>query len=415
MKGKLALAVLLASLYLFFNGCSDNNDSPVVSQSKINVTGRVIGYLFNQGLPYAKIRIEDKIVTADQFGKFYIPDVKTPYTIYVSDSASNRGCIFEGLNEPECYLKFVDGSSPNELHASINVAYSGNIETSNERKIFFTDGKNVNGIGSDFSCRVYLPDNTPVAGKVCYLLYTTNSQGKVLTYDKFGYIDNVSLTPNANINLTFNDSICSFNPGSVSVSGSINTTSGIYAISTVIISPRHSNFFVTNILLDIIIENTFNILLPANLSVNYYPLMFIQFQDYSSGLYCQSFYSLPKAGGTGIVLTAPSTPQIISPPENSPIDSNTVFSFSGTGSQEFFQLTFSDSIRTVKFITSSNSVTLASMYKLGMVRFSANSQIKFEVTAISPFNSIDEYVNPNINNLVHRSSFPVSREYYVKP
>ena len=414
MKGKLALAVLLASAYLFFNGCSDNNNSPIVSQSKVNVTGRVIGYFFNQGLPYAKIKIDDKIVTTDRFGKFNVSDVKIPYTVYITDSVSNRGCVYEGLNEPECCLKFVNGSSPNELRATINVTYSGNIGTSNKRKIFFTDGKNTNGIGSDTYCEVFLPDNTPVTGKVCYLLYTTNSQGKVLSYDKFGYINNVALTPDANINLTFNDSICSFNPGSVPVSGSINTTSDIYAISSVLVSPRQSNFYSQNLQLDAITGNTFNILLPANLSVNYYPMMFIQYEDNSRSIFSQSFYSLPKAGGTGIVLIEPSVPQIISPPENSLIDSNTVFSFRGTGTQEIFQLILSDSIKTVKYFTSANSVTLSSIYKLGLGGFTANSKIRFEVTAISSFSNLDEYVNPNINNLVQRSSFPVSREYIVK-
>lgn len=414
MKGKLVLAVLLASVYLFFNGCSENNDSPVFSQNKVNVIGRVVGYFFNQGLPYAKIRIDDKIVTTDRFGKFYVSDVKIPYTVYITDSASNRGCVYEGLSESECFLKFVNGPSSNELKASINASYSGNIGSSNERKIFFTDGKNTNGIGNDIYCEVYLPDNTPVTGKVCYLLYTTNSQGRVLSYDKFGYINNVTLTPDANINLTFNDSICSFNPGSVSVSGSINTTSDIYAISTVLVSPRQSNFYSSNLILDVITGNTFSLLLPANLSVNYYPMVFIQFEDNTRSLFSQSFYLLPKAGGIGIVLTEPSLPQIISPPGNSIIDSNTVFSYRGTGTQEFYQLVLSDSIKTIKYYTSANSVTLSSIYKLGLGGFTANSKIKFEVTAISTFSNLDEYVNPNINNLVQRSSFPVSREYIVK-
>jgi hypothetical protein len=137
MKGKLALSALLLAVLAIISGCDSKYDSPVETQKIINVSGRVIGYLFNQGLSYSKIRIEDKIVTADQFGKFYIPDVKTPYTVFITDSASGMGCIYEGLNEPECYLKFVNGTSPNGLHASINVTYSGNIGTSNARKIFF--------------------------------------------------------------------------------------------------------------------------------------------------------------------------------------------------------------------------------------------------------------------------------------
>jgi hypothetical protein len=283
-----------------------------------------------------------------------------------------------------------------------------------QEKYFFTDGKNVNGIGNDPSCQVYLPDNTPVTGKVCYLLFTTG-----ISYDKFGYIDNVTLTPNSNINLTFNDSICSYHPNSVSVSGTINTASSeiqnSYAFSTVFVSPRQTNYYSTDIQFENITGNTFNILLPANLSTNYYPMIFIMFQNTNSNQYTQAFYSLPKAGGTGIILTAPSTPVILSPAENSVIDSNTVFRYSGTGTQEFFLLTFSDSTKTVKYITISNSVNLSSMYKLGLGRFNPNSNVKLIVTAIGQYNNLDEFVNPNINNLVQRSSFPVSRAYYVKP
>ncbi|MBI5401844.1 MAG: hypothetical protein HY959_00445 [Ignavibacteriae bacterium] len=414
MKGRIALAAVLFAVFAFINGCDSSYNNPIETQKSINVSGRVIGYLFNQGLPYAKIRIEDKIITADQFGKFYIPEVKTPYTVYITDSASSRGCIYEGLSEPECHLKFVNGTSPNELRATVNVSYSGNIGTSNARKIFFTDGKNVSGIGNDPFCEVFLPDNTPVTGKVCYLLYTTG-----ISFDKFGYIDNVTLAPNVNVNLSFNDSICSFHPYSVSVSGSINTFSNNiqnnYAFSTIFVSPRQTNFYSTNIQFENFSGNTFNILLPANLSVNYYPLMYIIFQNTSNNHYTQAFYSLPKAGGTGIVLNAPSTPIILSPAENSVLDSNTNISFSGTGTQEFFYLTISDSLKSIKYITSANSVNLSSISKLGLGRFNPNSRIYFEVLAISQFNSLNDFVNPNINNLAIRNSFPVSRQYYFNP
>jgi len=416
MKCRIALSVMLFALLAFINGCDSSYDNPIETQKVINVSGRVKGGALNTGLPYAKIRIEDKETYTDEFGHFNISGVKTPYTVYITDTVANSGCIYDGLSEPECILKFFSRQGIyNTLSSQINYTYSGSA-TSNAKKIFFTDGKNISGVGAiNFpTCSVYLPNNNPVTGRAYLLLYT---QG--LSYDRFGFIDNVTLSPNSSINLVFNDSICGFFPSSARVTGTINIANpqllNNFTLCTIYFSPRMFSTFALDLILEPISGNSFDILIPSNLGVEFYPMMWVNYYDYSTGASNQCYYYLPKAGGTGLVLNVPTTPQIVSPGEYSIINENTLFTFSDASSQDIFELTFTDSVKTVMYYTGANTVSLSNMSKLGLGSFTPASDIKFTVTAIGQFNSLNDFANPNINNLNQRISFPVSRKYFFNP
>jgi hypothetical protein len=420
MKGISAFSVLLLVVLFLQSGCDSNYENLLETQKVINVSGRVKGGNINWGLPGAKIRIEDKMTYTDENGYFNLAQVNTPYTVYITDSLFNSGCIYDVLTESDCRLSFSLRRSITEYSGTIHYNYTGSA-ASNAKKLFFTDGKNVSGVGetSPSYCDVYLPDNTPVTGRAYLLLYTKNPQGNIVSYDKFGYIDNVVTSRNSTTNLTFTDSICNITPGSVRVSGTINIPDpqvhkGV-ALSAIYFSQRMFSAITTNLQLDPIYENTFDILIPANLGVEIYPMIWVEYHNQTTFADCKSFYSLPKTGGTGLTLNIPQTPEIINPSELSNINENTIISCSYPGEHIIYKYSFTDSVKTVIYYTRSNQVSLANMSKLGLGSFSNSSTVTFTVTALGQFDYLDDYVNTNRNNLQQSTSFPVSRKYIFNP
>jgi len=416
MKGAFALSALLFVLFAFLTGCDSDYNNPLETQKVINVSGRVKGGIFNEGLPYAKIRIEDKVTYTDEFGYFNISQVKTPYTVYITDSVANSGCIYDGLTESECILRFFSRDYLYSKSAQIIYTYTGSA-TSNTKKLFFTDGKNISGVGginSSSSCNVFLPDNNPVKGRAYLLLYTLGT-----SYDRFGFIDNVTLSPNSNINLVFNDSICNIIPGSVRVSGTINISnpqlSNSFALSAIYFSPRMFSSFAQDLMIESIVGNTFNVLIPSNIGVDYFPMIWIMFFNGATGASSKCFYSLPKAGGTGLVLNVPPTPEIVYPNELSSIDDNTLFVSIYPGEHIIYEMKFTDSVKTVMYYMRSNEVRLAKMSKLGLGSFASNAVVTLTVTALGQFDFLDDFVNTSRNNLLQSTSFPVSKRYYYNP
>jgi hypothetical protein len=414
MKGKLALAVLLASLYLFFNGCSDNNDSILNTTKRGNVKGKIIGGLFNLGAPHIKIQIEDKIAYTNDFGIFIINDIKVPYDIYISSDTlgGKYGCVYKNVNQTECWFSY-SYSSLSNITAGITIT---NPEIS---RSFFTDGKNVSSIFPGNNLSIILPDYNPVTGKVCAIKYDYDSLN-VISYSKFGFIDNVTVFPNNNINLTFTDSMFNYNPPEALVSGrflnmptNTNWSSAFFWIS---VSPRLNTYYTPNNEICHVDINNFSFFIPSNLIMNYYPVIHISFNDSLDYGKSVSFnYLLPKSGATNLNINLPSYTQITSPPANTFIDSNTVFTYYENYSSQIYCVTIRDSTKTICIYTNEQTINLQNLWKFGFGKLIPNSKISFSVETLGNYNSIDNYVNPDFPNLGTYKAGSPTLNYFVKP
>ena len=420
MKKKPALLAVIAVLCLQYFSCKESENPIVTPPARTNVTGKVIGYFFNQGLPDAKVRIEDKFVITDSYGNFVINDVQIPYTVYITDSVTNSGSVYTGLSTSECWLPHFRDGIYNMPEGQINISLSGVSGNSNNSKVFFTDGNNVNGIGSGLHCNIYFADNQSAKGKVSVLLYTSDAGGAALSYDKFGYIDNVTITPGGNTNLVFTDSMLSYNPPETRVSGTITgfPSNGYINAEFMFLSmsPRKANYFATDCFFGLIYGNTFNLLIPSGLPVNFYPIYFLEFFDpNNNGQLGRVINLLPKAGGTGLNIQIPAAPQITYPTENSQVDTNTVFSSLAYTGPCIFHFLFSDGTKSFHLYTGNPGISLFYFRNLGIGMFAPNSAITLSVNTIGNFYYVDEYVNPYFSNVEQYSSIPVVQHYTMKP
>ena len=420
MKKKIVLLAVVALLTICYFGCNENENPIVTTPKRTNVTGKVIGYFFNQGLPDAKVRIEDKFVITDSYGNFVINDVQIPYTVYITDSVTNSGSVYTGLSTSECWLPHFRDGIYNMPEGQINISLSGVSGNSNNSKVFFTDGNNVNGIGSGLHCNIYFADNQSAKGKVSVLLYTSDAGGAALSYDKFGYIDNVTITPGGNTNLVFTDSMLSYNPPETRVSGTITgfPSNGYINAEFMFLSmsARKGSYFGNDCSFGFISGNTFDLLIPSGLPVNFYPIYFLEvFDRNNNGQFGRVYNLLPKAGGTNINIEIPTIPGMYVPPENSLIDTNSIFSYYDYFGPEINHIIFSDSSKTIHLYTTSQTVSLWPLAYLGLGRFAPNSNIIFSVNTIGKFNNVDEYVNPYFSNVDQYSSIPVVQHYTMKP
>ena len=424
MRGKMFIITNIVIIGLFFAGCSESTN--FVSAPKItNVSGKVIGNVFNLGLPYTKIKVQDmngyQYAITDIYGNFYANNVQVPYFVYITDTVTNSGSVYANLSTSECWVphyRFDGSTAPSSV---ISVDLSGVTGNSNDGKAFFTDGKNVNGIGEPGDLQVYLPDNQPVTGKVCVLLYTKDNSGAVTSYDKFGYKDNVTISPNGNTNLVFTDSMLNYVPSKSLISGTItglppHMSTG-YSHFFISMSPRKTYNYLDPSHIFFLNGTAFNFYIPSNLPVDYYPLLKIMVSDSSSvGAYTSYVnYLLPKTGATGLNIKIPAIPQIMGPNELSLVDTTDIFWVPPILSTEIYHFMFSDSIKTFHVYLNFPAVSLSFFNKLGLGTFSPNSRITMTVNTIGGFRYVDEYVNPNFKNIEQYTSQPAVRHYIMKP
>jgi hypothetical protein len=426
MKAKLFAIAVIVILSSHFFACSDSGDILTTGQ-KTNVSGKVIGGFFNYGTPNIKIQIEDKVTFSDNYGRFYISNVSVPYDIYLRDTTLDKGTVIRNLSLSECWIPYTAKNPPtNTPTGTIKVSLNNITGYKNNWKIFFSDGKNYNGISnvesdSTGSVDVVIWDNSIVTGKVFVLNYSMTG-GEITSFDKFGYIDNVSISAGGVVNLVFNDSMLTFNPPEALISGTISGipphTNMFPTFTSISFSPRKYNAYFTDNCLYNISSSNFNLVIPSNLPVNFYPFMEINLSDSGGFGYnkCLVKYLLPKNGAVGLNINIPESPQIISPPANSYIDTNNIISFLSSSPDRVFCIRFEDStLLSYDIYTTSENINMNNLWKLGIKSFTPNTRVAVGVTAYIGAKNINEYFNPNADNIAYSIPKWVSNLYYMKP
>lgn len=415
MKKKLALIVVFTIFGLLYFSCSDSYDILSPPQ-KLNVSGKVIGGMPNIGASNVKVKIEDKVMYTDTYGNFNINEIEVPYDVFVSDTLYGKhGSVYKNLTNTYSWLNHYIY----ELFYFPYKAYI-HVDCPGYRKFFFTDGKHINKITDNSELEIMLPENKPVIGKVCALI--TSYRDNNIYYDKFGYIDSLTILPNSFTNINFTDSMLSYNPSETVVSGYINTSMNNQSLSSsfwISMSPRRGLYYSVEIKIYGFDNNTFNFNIPSNLPVDYYPILNILCYDttFQNGGMSLN-YILPKSRGTNLNIELPLVEQISSPQAYSYVDTNTIFYITGNNNNsQIYQIYISiyDSLKSFYIYTKENNFTLKDYRKFGFGDFIAKSKIRIHLTTYGIYNNIDDYVNPEFPNIGTYSTSATGKIYYIKP
>jgi hypothetical protein len=418
---KNCVSIALFSIVLVFSviisSCSNSGTEP--ESTKINISGKVSAQL-NIPVSNAIVKVNDKVTTTSINGDFSLNDITTPYDLKIIDTTNKRGFIFKGLSRSTFNI-ILPYLPQTQNGTDVIISYPSGIFTSGGKAIF-TDGNQMSYYKNLDSNSTYLttyPGNsTSITGKIILIFYTKDNSGNIISYDRYGEKDGITINAGVTKNVDFSLNDLQLNPGEVTVSGSF---SGLQGFSTnkyfyLNFGKRHNSNFLNYMWFIEFQEDIFNIVLPTNLPSDYTPLIFVIGQGtYPNGSIWEQF-TLPKSG-TGINLSLHDWPTLINPSNNATnIDSTTLFEWTtGTGNG-IYSIDITDPVSKVEYRIYTNiaSTTLSDLYSLGLGNIS-NRTFEWYCEKSGSVSSLDEYLDPERNNLGYFKATTTSRSFNTKP
>jgi hypothetical protein len=410
MKTKIILSILILSSFSIYLISCDNN---MVNFSDVS------GKIYNSNYSPAanvKVTIGDAVTHTSSDGSFRINNVGYPYNITILDSGHRKVSVFKKLSTDKVYLSF-DNSYSGQEYADINVSVPDSIinSTNKKGKLIFTDGANIQDHSNinfpETSMRVFLNDNNPVTGKIILLTYKVNSSGNITSYENFGYIDNVTISPGGSYDYSFDSASVSLNPGEENVSGTV-----FFSQISTEISSSFSISFSGNDYLNERMSNEFpgasgtlfNFLVPTNLPLYFNTFIYKSYYS-TQGRSFALYKVLP-----GIQNTIEPKPavDIISPVSNaSNVSLTTPFSFNDETGNGVYEIIIVDQSRYANYriVTTSTNFTLQDIEQSGLGSI-VNHDLFWVVIKNGVYSSVNDYtnnikINTNWYNTVTESRF----------
>jgi hypothetical protein len=411
MKRNCVSVVIFLLCTYIFSGCGN---SGVDSNSEtVNISGTAF-YMLNIPAANLIVKVNDKSTTTSNYGKFVLNDIKTPYDIMFIDTINKIGFSYKGINNKEIEVTLPLMKNDN-VSSSINITYPSSLSSLEGKAIFVDENQRdyySTGINK-FQIDVSMNPNTSLKGKLIVLLFTRDNSGNIISYERYGEKDNITLNAGSSTNVNFDISELQLNPGETNVSGSFAGYTGINTTKyfTIAFGKRNSSRFLSELIYNEITGNDFNLVLPANLPSEFTPRILLLSFD----LNITESYSLPKTG-SGINLGAHDIPTLINPVDNAiNIDTNTLFEWSSGSSNGIYKIEFTDlsANKTFYIYTKSLNTTLQGLNSLGFGNLSSNI-FKWRCEKIGNSNSMDDYLNPTLNNIEYYKTDSPYRNFTIK-
>lgn len=421
-RKKIPAALILVSaalVFCFFTGCSDDVTAPMISS--IDVSGKVTG-MFGAPLQNLKISVGGKTVYTDLNGRFTAASVTAPYDIIIVDSVSKHSFCYRKVNSQTLNLQFFPfpPNTSNFVPTNVYVSYPQGIFQS-DGKLFFTDGEDVNAYGEALqnggTILLNLNPQSTLTGKVILLFYTTYG-GQVISYDRFGYKDGITVSAGIPVNINFIENDLTLNPPERTVNINLIPVQG-YSVLFRFLSlhfggPQHTiNYSIGKTIGDIV-SNSFQIVLPEGLPFPYVPVIEASAQNQNLG---STFEKFAYLSGNTLNLQMHNPPQLLSPPDFAQdVDINTVFSFTPKASGELNHITLYDTLNRVRYyiVMEADYFTLKDLSGLGLENFYGRA-FAWTCNRRGNYSGIDDFVNPGKFPEMQYMSSPLGRHFTTKP
>lgn len=262
-----------------------------------------------------------------------------------------------------------------------------------------------------------MPDNNPVTGNIILLTYLKDSYGRVISYENYGVINNVTVSPGS-YNFAFDSADVSFNPGEATVSGSVTAPPG-YSIGSSSFILAFSDFYLPEDFGQLAFGqssgNIFNFKIPTGISE--------PFRIYSDKIYYGIYgigYSLerfPVYPSSQNNLDIKTIPGLISPlHEVKDITDDTPFSFSGGSGEGIYEINLYDVSKSINYrlVTSSTEFTLRNIDDTGFGPIN-NHDFSWSVRKNGYFTSMNDYAVNKINEGIWFMNQSNSRNFSTHP
>ncbi|MFA5404752.1 MAG: hypothetical protein WC358_07440 [Ignavibacteria bacterium] len=411
--GSIALFLVLFVFSVIISSCEDSGTESL--STRINISGKISASL-NFPVSNVIVKVEDKVTTTSADGEFSLSDVTTPYDLKIIDTSRKAGYIYKGLSRTDLDISLYYIPQNNSA-ANINLTYPASLSNF-DGKAIFTDGNQKSYYGNLPFISVVMGNNTTITGKVILIFFTRDNDSNIISYDRYGEKDNITISAGGTTNVDFTLNDLQLNPGEVTVSGNISgqqglSTSKFYCLS---FGKRYTSGYISNLSFSQIQDDTFNLVLPTNLPSDFTPLIFL----YAQGTYPNSQISeqfiLPK-GGTGINLSLHNWPSLINPTDNATnIDASTLFEWASGSGNGIYGITITNPANTVTYTIYTNltSITLADINSFGLGNIN-NKVFSWSCEKYGSVSSLNEYLDPERNNIGYYRATTSTRTFSTKP
>jgi len=413
---------------VIYTGCNKEEDNNVVnpSQSSPAITGKVIDY-WGKGIGNLKVETTSGTTKTSADGSFILQNVIAPYNISVYSDFYGHVETFNSLTTTKPNLA-IDISNVTKTN-STDIMVSMPQYNSNQRAfaVFYNDSGNYKSQydfwGSNYGKLTHTWNgNSVIQGKMTLWIYTTDNQGGISSFDKYGEKP-LTITNGLNSRVVFNDIDLNTNPADSTITGTVNAGSNLniqfaslgmsrYSFGN-IFNYGYTNWNVTNtntgfsVFAPVLSGNVYKYYLSVNVNGNN-----------NNGMGTKVEEIIPN---TNNVITFNIFPSLISPADNEEnVNYETPFTFSKDYPNGIYRLSFSYT-KPNGFTVNREIYTNLETYKLNVLsdtafKMSDNMLCNWYVAKITGYQSIDEFVNipPAINPKFKEILYSASRNFKTK-
>lgn len=363
--------------------------------------------------------VNSNCVYTDIFGGFFINGLPDLFDLYLKVPVQNYEIVYKDVSMGASYMHLPIPLNQNTDEYSISVQYPAIPQPEKGKLYFITNGGMVfaQNIDSSSNINFRLPKQYYNRGKVVFISYTTDNEGKINAYKYYGESFEINPEPGVITYVSFTSNLiqalstvinynCNVIPptGSSNVNASLifnfNYTRRIYADINSQIIQKYSG-------------NNFTVKLPSNFNSPFFrPLL--NFTTEGSSGFTEEMRVFPSGSSADFNLTGV---PVVTSPENyaNNVDANTVFSIERQNISRILIFTLIDSAssRRYNLCTSENNITMSMLSK--MVTLEPNKTYSYTVqqTGIG-INNVKDYLIENINLSEFKAEVPV-RYFTAKP
>ena len=402
---KISSQVILFFFSLFIlQSCSDDSLSPVTA----GISGKVLGS-GNNPLPNLKVKIGEQSTVTNSTGDFTLNNISLPYDILIIDEQSKSQALFKSVSISNIIIpEFYSFKNPDyTCYLKINIPTEF-IQSGKKGKLIFTNGYDINSsidiTSEGTSLDIKMTEFKRVMGKLIILIYRTDNNGNILSYENYCEINDIEILPNRLLYYNINSTQLSLNPSERNITGKISIPSGYNTglqYFYLNFASKNSSFNNPECKFSSINGNDFNFVVPVNLPTEFSILVNNYITD--NDKYCLETFKIPE-NTNGINLQAKLPADIISPADNSTdINSNSVISHTaGSGSGVFITRFFKNDGYICSIVNTSESFLFSEVSKFEITNIN-NSYFFWSVEKHGEISNVNEYLN----------SFPRNSDRFV--
>ena len=327
--------LFLISSSIFINGCDNTTVDPTITGVTIN---GIVGDAKGGGIGGLTVIINGSTATTASDGSFAINNITTPYDVKIMQSGVSvpTGILYRDISSinPVLYAPGITSS----INSSLLTVNTPGISAAQTAKVYFTDGLNIESIGTiasssaSTSFTVKWPGSSSITGKVIVLIYTKIGS-EIVSYNYYGEKSGFVLSNGSPSTATFTSAELPAVSGDTIVSGTVTAPSGYSSVtSSLQLTFRLQGSNMNAESLVTFLGSNFSFRIPKALTSTFRTLINGSANGTSSG--AQTTKSSQVAvGSTGNNLILDEVPSLTAPTTTTNIDTTTTFSFvPGTGS-----------------------------------------------------------------------------------